>query len=45
MTAFIIHYKTMKQFGLQISKKSYTNGCPELVKFQLQAHSDHIGNV
>ena len=31
MTTFMIRYKTMERFDLQICKKSYTIGCRELV--------------
>ena len=31
MTTFMIRYKTMEWFDLQIYKKSYTNGSLELV--------------
>ena len=31
MTTFMIRYKTMEWFDLQICKKSYTNGSRELV--------------
>ena len=33
MTTFMIRYKTMERFDLQICKKSYTNGSRELVNF------------
>jgi len=31
MTTFMIHYKTMERFDLEICKKSDTNGSRELV--------------
>ena len=31
MTTFMIRYKTMKCFDLQLCKKSYTNGSRDLV--------------
>ena len=31
MTTFMIRYKTMERFDLQICKKCYTNGSQELV--------------
>ena len=34
MTTFLIRYKTMEWFDLQICKKSYTNGSRELVNIK-----------
>ena len=45
MTTFMIRYKTMEWFDLQIWKKIFYKRFSRISKYQLQAHCKYIGNV